>query len=73
MILSIVTLWYPDYQWQHWQLWLIYVALIWLAVSLNVFGSSLIPLYNQLTCMYLKSHPKCLKRLKSTQTQLLTY
>lgn len=60
MILSIVTLWYPEYQWQHWQLWLIYVALIWLAVSFNVFGSSLIPIYNQLTCMYQKSRLKSL-------------
>jgi len=48
MILSIAKLWLPHYDIQRWQQWLVYCALIWLAISLNVFGSSLIPLFNQM-------------------------
>jgi choline transport protein len=48
MILAIVTLWYPDYEIQRWQQWVIYCALIWLAIALNIFGSSFIPMFNQL-------------------------
>jgi choline transport protein len=48
MILSIVKLWYPDYEIQHWHQWMIYCALIWLAIFLNIFGSNLIPLFNQM-------------------------
>jgi choline transport protein len=48
MILAIVTLWYPDYEIERWQQWIIYGALIWLAISLNIFGSSFIPMFNQL-------------------------
>ncbi|PMD50300.1 amino acid transporter, partial [Hyaloscypha bicolor E] len=47
MILAIVTLWYPDYEMQRWHQWLIYCGLVWLAIALNVFGSGLIPLFNQ--------------------------
>jgi choline transport protein len=47
MILAIVTLWYPDYEIQRWHQWLIYCGLVWLAIALNVFGSGLIPLFNQ--------------------------
>jgi choline transport protein len=47
MILAIVTLWYPDYEMQRWHQWLIFCALIWLAIILNVFGSGIIPLFNQ--------------------------
>lgn len=48
MILAIVTLSYPDYEIQRWQQWLIYCAIIWLAISVNVFGSNLLPLFNQM-------------------------
>lgn len=48
MILEIVTLWYPDYVLQHWHQYLIYVALIWLAVAFNVLTSGWLPLFNQL-------------------------
>jgi ABC-type multidrug transport system fused ATPase/permease subunit len=47
MILEIASIWYPDYELQHWQEYLIYVALIWLAVGLNVFASQWIPMFNQ--------------------------
>jgi choline transport protein len=47
MTLAIVTLWYPDYEIKSWHQWLVYVGIIWLAVALNVFGSRLIPIYNQ--------------------------
>ncbi|KAJ5217987.1 uncharacterized protein N7498_000086 [Penicillium cinerascens] len=47
LILSIVILWYPDYEIQNWQQWLVYIGLVWFAVALNVFGSQLLPLYNR--------------------------
>ena len=47
MILEIVNIWYPDYKLQHWHQYLIYVALIWLAVAINVFASQWIPMFNQ--------------------------
>lgn len=50
LILSIVVLWYPDYEIQNWQQWLVYIGLVWLAVALNVFGSQLLPLYNRFNC-----------------------
>jgi choline transport protein len=48
MILEIVVVWYPSFTPQHWQQYLIYVALIWLAVAFNVLTSGLIPLYNRM-------------------------
>jgi choline transport protein len=48
MILEIVVVWYPDFVPQHWQQYLIYVALIWLAVAFNVLTSGMIPFYNKL-------------------------
>lgn len=48
MVLSVVIAWYPDYAPARWQQWLIYVALIWLAVGANVFFAHRIPLFNQL-------------------------
>jgi choline transport protein len=48
MILDIAFLWHPTYVPQHWQQYLIYVALIWLAVAFNVFASRLVPLMNKL-------------------------
>ncbi|KAL1895024.1 hypothetical protein Sste5346_005444 [Sporothrix stenoceras] len=48
MVLSIASLWYPNYHYQHWQQWLLYVLLMWMAVSLNIFGHHIIPLFNKL-------------------------
>lgn len=48
MILSIVEAWYPDYQAQRWQQYLIYVLLVWLATGMNIFGHALVPMYNKL-------------------------
>lgn len=48
MILSIANAWYPEYEPQHWQQYLIYVALIWLSVSFNVFTAGWLPLFNKL-------------------------
>ncbi|KIW11301.1 hypothetical protein PV08_10601 [Exophiala spinifera] len=48
MILAIVTVWYPNYTPQHWQQYLIYVGLTWLAVAINVFGSGFLPLFNKM-------------------------
>ena len=50
LILSIVTLWYPGYEIQNWQQWLVYVGVVWLAVALNTWGSQLLPLYNRFNC-----------------------
>ncbi|KAJ5358449.1 uncharacterized protein N7496_010862 [Penicillium cataractarum] len=47
LILSIVVLWYPDYEIQNWQQWLVYAGIVWLAVALNTWGSQLLPLYNR--------------------------
>ena len=48
MILEIVSVWYPNYQIEHWHQFLVYVALTWLAVAINVFLSRWIPLFNKL-------------------------
>ncbi|RVX70500.1 hypothetical protein B0A52_05151 [Exophiala mesophila] len=48
MILSIVALWYPEFEAQNWQQYLIYVAVIWLAVAMNVFASEWLPHFNQM-------------------------
>lgn len=47
MILAMAALWYPDYSIERWQQWMVYVALCWTTVALNVFGSKLIPLFNK--------------------------
>ena len=48
MILEIVLVWYPQFDVQHWHQWLIYVAITWVAVAINVFASRWIPLLNRL-------------------------
>lgn len=48
MVLSIATLWHPEYEYQHWQQWLLYVLLMWMAVALNILGHHIIPLFNKL-------------------------
>ncbi|KAH8674762.1 amino acid/polyamine transporter I [Tricladium varicosporioides] len=48
MILAIASLWHPNYEIQHYEQWLIYVLLLWLAISINVFASNLLPLWNQM-------------------------
>jgi choline transport protein len=47
MILEIVGIWHPDFQAKQWQQWLIYVALTWISVAANVFGSAWIPAFNK--------------------------
>lgn len=51
MIVEIASIWHPNFEPHQWQIYLIYVALIWLAASLNIFGSRLLPLYNQFVCV----------------------
>ena len=43
----MATLWHPDYVIQNWHQYLMYVAIVWLAAGVNIFGSQLIPLYNK--------------------------
>jgi choline transport protein len=50
LILSIVVLWYPNYEIQNWQQWFVYIGVVWLAVALNTWGSQLLPLYNRFNC-----------------------
>lgn len=47
MILDIVVVWHTDFEIQRWQQYLIYVALTWIAVAANIFGSNLIPAFNK--------------------------
>ncbi|KAJ5618749.1 hypothetical protein N7510_002733 [Penicillium lagena] len=48
MIFEIILAWYPGFKSYHWQQYLIYVALTWLAVAFNIFASRWIPLFNKL-------------------------
>ncbi|KAK3641930.1 hypothetical protein LTR56_011031 [Elasticomyces elasticus] len=48
MILEIVLVWHPEFQIQHWQQYLIYVGITWIAVVINIFASRYIPLFNKL-------------------------
>ena len=48
MVLEIVAVWYPDYQYQHWQQYLVYVLLIWIAAAVNILLSGWIPMFNKL-------------------------
>ncbi|KAK5122247.1 hypothetical protein LTR85_004157 [Meristemomyces frigidus] len=48
MILEIVQVWYPEFEVQHWQQYLIYVGITWIAVGINVFASRWIPLFNKM-------------------------
>lgn len=48
MILDITGAWYPTYERQGWQAYLVFVALIWIAVSANIFMSRWIPLFNKM-------------------------
>jgi choline transport protein len=48
MILDITAAWYPSYEQQGWQAYLVFVALIWIAVTANIFMSRWIPLFNKM-------------------------
>jgi choline transport protein len=48
MILDLAVIWYPNYQLEHWHQYLIYVALVWVAMAFNILPSRLIPLLNKL-------------------------
>jgi choline transport protein len=48
MILTIATIWHPEYTPTNWQQWLVYTGLIWLAAALNILGSRWLPYFNKL-------------------------
>lgn len=48
LILEVVLIWHPDYVPENWHRYLLYVLVNSLSAMLNIFGSSLLPLYNQL-------------------------
>jgi hypothetical protein len=50
MILAMAVLWYPGYSIERWHQWMVYVGLCWSTVALNVFGSKIIPKFNQFIC-----------------------
>jgi len=47
MIMQIASVWY-SFETQRWQLYLLYVGVIWLSVAMNILGSRLLPYYSQL-------------------------
>lgn len=49
MILGLVTLWMPNYEILPWHQWLCYAALNWVIVAMNVYGSKMVSILNQLT------------------------
>lgn len=59
MILAIVSLCHEDYVPEHWHVYLVYFALVWAAIGMNVFGARLIPAYNEfmskITCLLVLS------------------
>ncbi|RGP78836.1 hypothetical protein FLONG3_3035 [Fusarium longipes] len=48
MILDIVSAWQPKWDQKRWHQYLIYVALIWIATSANIFMSRWIPPFNKI-------------------------
>ncbi|OCL14730.1 hypothetical protein AOQ84DRAFT_384511 [Glonium stellatum] len=47
MVLAMVQLCVEDYTICPWHQWLCYVAILWLAVALNIFGTRFLPAFNQ--------------------------
>lgn len=48
IVLSIAILWHPEYEYTHWQQYLVAVLFMWMAAGLNIFGHHVIPLFNKL-------------------------
>ncbi|OCT51319.1 Choline transport protein [Cladophialophora carrionii] len=47
MITGIAVLNHPDYVIERWHIWLIFVAITWSAIAMNVFGTRWLPLWNK--------------------------
>jgi choline transport protein len=47
MVLAMVRISIPEYTVQPWHQWLCYTAVLWLAVSINIFGSRFLPDFNK--------------------------
>jgi choline transport protein len=47
MVLDIATIWHSDYQPSNWHLYLVYVAITWIAVAGNILAASYIPAFNK--------------------------
>lgn len=56
MVLAILQLCIKEYTTYPWHQWLCYVAILWLAVLLNIFGTSFLPALNQYLREW-KEHP----------------
>lgn len=48
MVLEIVAFWYPDYSLQNWHQYLLYVAILWLAIGINIFAAGWLPAFNKM-------------------------
>lgn len=48
MVLDIAAFWYPDYSIQNWHQYLMYVAVLWLAIGINVFAAGWLPAFNKM-------------------------
>ncbi|EXJ58334.1 hypothetical protein A1O7_05759 [Cladophialophora yegresii CBS 114405] len=52
MITGIAVLNHPDYVIERWHIWLLFVAVTWLAIGLNVFGTRWLPLWNRFILVF---------------------
>jgi hypothetical protein len=47
MIAGIAVLNNPDYVIERWHIWLLFVAVTWMAIGLNIFATRWLPVWNQ--------------------------
>ncbi len=52
MIVGIAALNHPTYVIEKWHIWIIFVAVTWCAVGLNVFATRILPMWNKFICGY---------------------
>lgn len=69
IVLSIAILWHPEYEYTHWQQYLVAVLFMWMAAGLNIFGHHVIPLFNKLISKHTISSPTLLAFLANVVCQ----
>ncbi|KIX04567.1 uncharacterized protein Z518_05437 [Rhinocladiella mackenziei CBS 650.93] len=47
MVVGVAALNHPDYTIERWHIWLIFAAVTWAAIGMNVFGTRYLPLWNK--------------------------
>lgn len=50
MVVGIAQLNHPDYVIERWHIYLVFVVVTWMAISLNIFGTRLLPMWNKFIC-----------------------